>query len=69
MAIIGTTGVTGTMRMTGGITTKDPEYSTARAGDAVPETGGSGSTAAAGCQGDGSSYITGGTVLTKMDIC
>ena len=46
-----------------------PEYSTARAGDTVPEAGGSSSMAAAGCQGGGSSYITDGTALTKMDIC
>ena len=69
MTIIGTTGMTGTTRMTGGITTEDPEYSTARAGDTVPEAGGSSSMAAAGCQGGGSSYITDGTALTKMDIC
>ena len=69
MTIIGTTGMTGTTRMTGGITTEGPEYSTARAGDTVPEAGGSSSMAAAGCQGGGSSYITDGTALTKMDIC
>ena len=60
--------MTGTMT-TGGITMEGPGSSTARAGDTVPEAGGSSSMAAAGCQGGGSSYITDGTALTKMDIC